>query len=81
MKKKLLALLLALVMVLGLVGTAGAATHTVKTGDNLSKIAAGRLHPLEGDLRDQQGHHLQPQRHLRGPDPDHPRHGRARHPR
>ena len=43
MKKKLLALLLALVMALGLVGTAGAATHTVKAGDNLSKIAAEYL--------------------------------------
>lgn len=43
MKKKLLAVLLALVMALGLVGTAGEATHTVKAGDNLSKIAAEYL--------------------------------------
>lgn len=39
MKKKLLALLLALVMVLSLVSVAGAATHIVEKGDNLSKLA------------------------------------------
>lgn len=39
MKKKLLALILALVMVLSLAGVAGAATHTVAAGDNLSKLA------------------------------------------
>lgn len=39
MKKKLLALILALVMVLSLAGVAGAATHTVAIGDNLSKLA------------------------------------------
>ena len=39
MKKKLLALILALVMVLSLVSVAGAATHVVQKGDNLSKLA------------------------------------------
>lgn len=39
MKKKLLALILALVMVLSLAGFAGAATHVVEKGDNLSKLA------------------------------------------
>ncbi len=39
MKKKLLALILALVMVLSLASMAGAATHIVEKGDNLSKLA------------------------------------------
>lgn len=39
MKKKLLALILALAMVLSLAGMAGAATHIVEKGDNLSKLA------------------------------------------
>ena len=39
MKKKLLALILALAMVLSLASVAGAATHIVQEGDNLSKLA------------------------------------------
>ena len=39
MKKRLLALVLALVMLVGLIGVAAAATYTVEPGDNLSKIA------------------------------------------
>lgn len=39
MKKKLVALILALVMILSLVSIAGAATHVVEEGDNLSKLA------------------------------------------
>ena len=39
MRKKLLAVLLALALVLGLASFAGAATHVVEKGDNLSKLA------------------------------------------
>ena len=43
MKKKILALVLALVMLVSLMGVASAATYTVKAGDNLSKIAQEQL--------------------------------------
>ncbi|MDD6160099.1 MAG: family 43 glycosylhydrolase [Oscillospiraceae bacterium] len=43
MKKKLLALTLALAMVLGMVSVADAAVYTVAAGDNLSRIAQSQL--------------------------------------